>query len=293
MRAAYSRTSLFPSGGIPMNFKKAILVSAAVLAAAGIIAGCGDQKAASSASSKAAKETTIKVGVSPVPHAEIVGVVKDKLAKEGVKVEMVEFNDYVQPNLALADKSLDANFFQHKPYLDEFCKSKGLKLTSLGAVHLEPMCVYSKKLKSLNDLADGAHVAIPNDPTNGGRALLVLQSAGLIKLKEGAPITATPQDIAENPKNLEFSELEAPQLPRALEDADIAIINMNFALEAKLDPKSAIYSEGSDSPYANIVAVREGDENRPELQKLMKALTSKEVKDFIEKKYGGSVKTVF
>ena len=258
-----------------MNFKKAILVSAAVLAAAGIIAGCGDQKAASSASSKAAKETTIKVGVSPVPHAEIVGVVKDKLAKEGVKVEMVEFTDYVQPNLALADKSLDANFFQHKPYLDEFCKSKGLKLTSMGAVHLEPMCVYSKKLKSLNDLADGAHVAIPNDP------------------KEGAPITATPQDIAENPKNLEFSELEAPQLPRALEDADIAIINMNFALEAKLDPKSAIYSEGSDSPYANIVAVREGDENRPELQKLMKALTSKEVKDFIEKKYGGSVKTVF
>ena len=169
-----------------MNFKKAILVSAAVLAAAGIIAGCGDQKAASSASSKAAKETTIKVGVSPVPHSEIVGVVKDKLAKEGVKVEMVEFTDYVQPNLALADKSLDANFFQHKPYLDEFCKSKGLKLKSMGAVHLEPMCVYSKKLKSLNDLTDGAHVAIPNDPTNGGRALLVLQSAGLIKLKEGA-----------------------------------------------------------------------------------------------------------
>lgn len=182
MRAAHSRASLFPSGGIPMNFKKAILVSAALLASCGIIAGCGDQKAASSASSAAAKETTIKVGVSPVPHAEIVGAVKDKLAKEGVKVEMVEFTDYVQPNLALADKSLDANFFQHKPYLDEFCKSKGLKLTSLGAVHLEPMCVYSKKLKSLNDLADGAHVAIPNDPTNGGRALLVLQSAGLIKL---------------------------------------------------------------------------------------------------------------
>ena len=293
MRAAHRRASLFSYGGIPMNFKKAILASAALLAAAGIIAGCGDQKAASSASSAAGKETTIKVGVSPVPHAEIVGAVKDKLAKEGVKVEMVEFTDYVQPNLALADKSLDANFFQHKPDLDEFCKSKGLKLTSLGAVHLEPMCVYSKKLKSLNDLTDGAHVAIPNDPTNGGRALLVLQSAGLIKLKEGAPITATPQDIAENPKNLKFSELEAPQLPRALEDADIAIINMNFALEAKLDPKSAIYSEGSDSPYANIVAVREGDENRPELQKLMKALTSKEVKDFIEKKYGGSVKTVF
>ena len=277
-----------------MNYRKTLAVSLAALAAAGLIAGCGGEKpAASKAAGSASKTTTIKVGVSPVPHEQIVNAVKDQLAKKGINVEIVEFTDYVQPNLALNDKSLDANFFQHKPYLDEFCKSKGLKLTSLGAVHLEPMCVYSKKLKSLNDLADGAHVAIPNDPTNGGRALLVLQSAGLIKLKEGAPITATPQDIAENPKNLEFSELEAPQLPRALEDADIAIINMNFALEAKLDPKSAIYSEGSDSPYANIVAVREGDENRPELQKLMKALTSKEVKDFIEKKYGGSVKTVF
>ena len=277
-----------------MNYRKTLAVSLAALAAAGLIAGCGGEKpAASKAAGSASKTTTIKVGVSPVPHEQIVNAVKDQLAKKGINVEIVEFTDYVQPNLALNDKSLDANFFQHKPYLDEFCKSKGLKLKSLGAVHLEPMCVYSKKLKSLNDLADGAHVAIPNDPTNGGRALLVLQSAGLIKLKEGAPITATPQDIAENPKNLEFSELEAPQLPRALEDADIAIINMNFALEAKLDPKSAIYSEGSDSPYANIVAVREGDENRPELQKLMKALTSKEVKDFIEKKYGGSVKTVF
>ena len=277
-----------------MNYRKTLAVSLAALAAAGLIAGCGGEKpAASKAAGSASKTTTIKVGVSPVPHEQIVNAVKDQLAKKGINVEIIEFTDYVQPNLALNDKSLDANFFQHKPYLDEFCKSKGLKLKSMGAVHLEPMCVYSKKLKSLNDLADGAHVAIPNDPTNGGRALLVLQSAGLIKLKEGAPITATPQDIAENPKNLEFSELEAPQLPRALEDADIAIINMNFALEAKLDPKSAIYSEGSDSPYANIVAVREGDENRPELQKLMKALTSKEVKDFIEKKYGGSVKTVF
>lgn len=277
-----------------MNYRKTLAVSLAALAAAGLIAGCGGEKpAASKAAGSASKTTTIKVGVSPVPHEQIVNAVKDQLAKKGINVEIVEFTDYVQPNLALNDKSLDANFFQHKPYLDEFCKSRGLKLASVGAVHLEPMSVFSNKYKSLAELPDGASIAIPNDPTNGGRALLVLQSAGLIKLKEGAPITATPQDIAENPKNLEFSELEAPQLPRALEDADIAIINMNFALEAKLDPKSAIYSEGSDSPYANIVAVREGDENRPELQKLMKALTSKEVKDFIEKKYGGSVKTVF
>ena len=155
------------------------------------------------------------------------------------------------------------------------------------------MGVYSSKIKDIKDLPDGAHVAIPNDPTNGGRALLVLQSAGLIKLRDGAPITATPQDIAENPKNLQFSELEAPQLPRSLEDADIAVINMNFALEAKLDPKSAIYTESSDSPYANIVAVRAGDENRPELQKLMKALNSQEAKDFINKKYNGAIKATF
>ncbi|MEE3452873.1 MetQ/NlpA family ABC transporter substrate-binding protein [Dialister sp.] len=278
-----------------MNFKKAIIASLAALAAVGFIAGCGGEKAPakSAAASSAAKAVSIKVGVSPVPHAEIVNVVKDKLAKEGVNVELVEFNDYVQPNLALNDKSLDANFFQHKPYLEEFCKSRNLKLVSIGAVHLEPMGVYSNKIKDIKALPEGAHVAIPNDPTNGGRALLVLQSAGLIKLKEGAPITATPQDIASNPKNLKFSELDAPQLPRALEDADIAIINSNFALAAKLDPKNAIYTEGADSPYANIVAVRAGDEKRPELQKLMKALQSKEVKDFIEKKYGGSVKAAF
>lgn len=277
-----------------MNFKKAIIASLAALTAVGFIAGCGGEKApAKSAASSAAKAVSIKVGVSPVPHAEIINAVKDKLAKEGVNVELVEFNDYVQPNLALNDKSLDANFFQHKPYLEEFCKSRNLKLVSIGAVHLEPMGVYSNKIKDIKALPEGAHVAIPNDPTNGGRALLVLQSAGLIKLKDGAPITATPQDIASNPKNLKFSELEAPQLPRALEDADIAVINMNFALEAKLDPKNAIYTEGADSPYANIVAVRAGDEKRPELQKLMKALQSKEVKDFIEKKYGGSVKAAF
>lgn len=277
-----------------MNLKKTIIASVAALAAVGFLAGCGgDQKAAPAKSASADKAVTIKVGVSPVPHGEILGAVKDQLAKEGVNVELVEFTDYVQPNLALNDKSLDANYFQHKPYLDEFCKSRGLKLKSIGTVHLEPMAVYSNKIKALKDLKDGAHVAIPNDPTNGGRALLVLQSAGLIKLKEGAPITATPQDIAENPKNLVFSELEAPQLPRSMEDADISIINMNFALEAKLDPKSAIYTESSDSPYANIVAVREGDENRPELQKLMKALQSAESKAFIEKKYGGAIKATF
>ena len=254
-----------------MNYRKTLAVSLAALAAAGLIAGCGgEQPAASKAAGSASKTTTIKVGVSPVPHEQIVNAVKDQLAKKGINVEIVEFTDYVQPNLALNDKSLDANFFQHKPYLDEFCKSRGLKLASVGAVHLEPMSVFSNKYKSL-----------------------VLQSAGLIKLRDGAPVTATPQDIAENPHNLKFSELEAPQLPRSLADVDAAVININFALEAKLNPKDAIYTESKDSPYANIVAVRAGDENRPEIQELMKALTSPESKKFIEDTYKGAVIPAF
>ena len=276
-----------------MKFKKTIIASVAALALTGFITGCGDDKKSAAPAPKDSKAVTLKVGVSPVPHAEILGAVKDKLAKEGINVEIIEFTDYVQPNLALNDKNLDANYFQHKPYLDEFVQSRNLKLVSAGAIHLEPMSVFSKKIKDLKDLPDGARVAIPNDPTNGGRALLVLQSAGLIKLRDGALITATPQDITENKKNLQFSELEAPQLPRSLEDADISVININFALEAKLNPKDAIFTESSDSPYANIVAVREGDENRPEIKKLIEALTSQESKDFIEKKYNGAIKAAF
>ena len=276
-----------------MKFKKTIIASVAALALTGFITGCGDDKKSAAPAPKDSRAVTLKVGVSPVPHAEILGAVKDKLAKEGVNVEIIEFTDYVQPNLALNDKNLDANYFQHKPYLDEFARSRNLKLVSAGAIHLEPMSIFSKKIKDLKDLPDGARVAIPNDPTNGGRALLVLQSAGLIKLRGGAPITATPQDITENKKNLQFSELEAPQLPRSLEDADISVININFALEAKLNPKDAIFTESSDSPYANIVAVREGDENRPEIKKLIEALTSQESKDFIEKKYNGAIKAAF
>jgi D-methionine transport system substrate-binding protein len=276
-----------------LNLKKLVIGSLAALAVAGFVAGCGSDKQAASSSAASGDAVTIKVGVSPVPHGEILKAAKDQLAKEGVNVEIVEFTDYVQPNLALADKSLDANYFQHQPFLDEFNKSKGTDLVSIGTVHLEPMAIYSNKIKDLKDLPDGAKVTIPNDPTNGGRALLVLQSTGLIKLRDGAPITATVQDIAENPKNLQITELEAPQLPRTLEDSDIAVINMNFALEAKLDPKTALYTEGSDSPYANVVAVRRGDENRPELQKLIKALQSEEVKAFIEQKYNGAIKAAF
>lgn len=272
---------------------KWIAAASAALLAAGLLTACGSSEKSAPVEQKSDKAVTIKVGATPVPHGEILEAVKEDLKKEGVNLEIVEFNDYVQPNLALNDKELDANYFQHKPYLDEFCKDRGIDLISAGGIHLEPMSVYSAKYKDLKDLPDGAHVAIPNDPTNGGRALLVLQSAGLLKLRDGAPITATPQDIAENPKNLQISELEAPQLPRSLEDTDAAVININFALQAKLDPSQAIFTESKDSPYVNIVAVRNGDENRPEIQKLVKALQSQQVKDFLQEKYKGAIIAAF
>lgn len=272
---------------------KWLALASAGLLAAGVISGCGSSDKAAPAKADSGKAVTLKVGATPVPHGEILAAIKDDLAKDGVNLEIVEFNDYVQPNLALNDKELDANYFQHKPYLDEFCKGRGIELVSAAGIHLEPMSVYSAKYKDLKDLPEGAHVAIPNDPTNGGRALLVLQSAGLLKLRDGAPITATPQDIAENPKNLQISELEAPQLPRSLEDTDAAVININFALQAKLDPSQAIFTESKDSPYVNIVAVRKGDENRPEIQKLVKALESQKVKDFLNDKYKGAIIAAF
>lgn len=278
--------------GMKKSLKWIALASAGLLTI-GLLSACGSPEKAPAEKADAGKAVTLKVGATPVPHGEILAAVKDDLAKEGVNLEIVEFNDYVQPNVALNDKELDANYYQHKPYLDEFCKERGMDLVSAAGIHLEPMSVYSDKYKDLKDLPDGAHIAIPNDPTNGGRALLVLQSAGLIKLKDGAPITATPLDIAENPKNLQFSELESPQLPRSLADADAAIININFALQAKLDPSLVIYTESKDSPYVNIVAVRKGDENRPEIQKLVKALESQKVKDFLAEKYKGAIIPAF
>lgn len=268
-----------------------------------VIAGCGaNQNSASSTpgeqsqdkSSQEAKPVTIKVGASPVPHAEILNVVKPILEKEGIKLDIVEFTDYNQPNLQLADKQLDANYFQHIPYLEKFSKDHNLDLTYIAKVHIEPMGVYSKKVKNLNDLKEGASVAIPNDPTNGGRALLLLQKAGVLKLKDGVGINATVNDIAENPKKLKIQELEAATLPRVLQDVDAAVINTNYALEAKLVPtKDALAIESADSPYVNILAVRKGDENRPELKKLAEALNTPEVKKFIEDKYQGAVVPAF
>ncbi len=259
-----------------------------------IVTGCGSNQA-NEADPEGEKEfVTIDVGASPVPHAEILEVIKPLLEDEGIKLNIIEFTDYVTPNLALADGELDANYFQHIPYLEAFASERNLDLTYNAKVHIEPMGVYSTKIESLDEIKEGASVAIPNDPTNGGRALLLLESAGLLKLKEGIGIDATKNDIVENPKNLDINELEAATLPRVLEDVDIAVINTNYALEAGFVPtEDALFIETSDSPYVNVLAVRKGDENRPELVKLAEALNSPEVKQFIEEKYGGAVVPAF
>lgn len=276
-----------------MTFTK-FFASAAVAAGFALtLAGCGD-KAPAEAPKAADGTTTLSIGVSPVPHADIIRFVEPVLKAQGVNLKIVEFSDYVQPNLSLNDKELDANFFQHKPYLDDFSAQRGLKLASLVAVHIEPMGVYSKSVKAVADTPDGAKVAIPNDPTNGGRALKVLETAGLIKLKDGVGVLATVADVVSNPKNLKFVEIEAAQLPRSLDDVALAVINSNFALGANLNPvKDAIAIEAKDSPYANIVAVRAGDENRPEIAKLKAALTTPDVKKFLEEKYQGAVVPAF
>lgn len=230
-----------------------------------------------------------------MPHAQILNVVKPLLEKEGITLEIVEFTDYVQPNLKLAEKELDANYFQHIPYLEDFSKEHNLDLTYIAKVHIEPMGIYSQKIKNLSELKEGATIAIPNDATNGGRALLLLQSAGVIKLKPDAGIKATVNDIVENPKKkLKISELEAATLPRVLSDVDAAVINTNYALEAGLIPtKDALFIESANSPYVNVLVVRKGDESRPELKKLAEALNSPEVKKFIEETYKGAVVPAF
>lgn len=238
--------------------------------------------------------TTLKVGATPVPHAEILNAVKDKLAKDGIDLKVVDFTDYVTPNLALADGEIDANFFQHKPYLDKFCEEKGLNLTVAGGVHVEPIGVFSEKLKSIEDIPNKATVAIPNDPSNGGRALILLHNAGIITLNDPTNLYATEFDVAKNPKKLKFKTLEAAQLPRVLKDVDFAVINGNYALEAGLSPtEDALLLEGKESPYTNIVAVKAGDEKREEIVKLMEVLNSQDVADFINNNYKGGVVPAF
>ena len=272
------------------------LLATITLAATLLLTGCGggEQPAKTEDKPAATSEVTLKIGATPVPHAELLEEIKPDLKAQGITLKIVEFNDYVQPNIALNDKELDANFFQHEPYLNDFVKEhKDVKLKNAGGVHIEPMGIYSKKIKDLKELADGATVSIPNDPTNGGRSLLLLQKAELLKLKDGVNETATVQDIVDNPKNLVIQEVEAAQLPRTLEDVDISIINTNFAMNADLNPmRDALFIEDKTSPYVNIIAVRE-DENRDEIKTLVKSLQSDKIKKFIEDKYKGAIVPAF
>jgi D-methionine transport system substrate-binding protein len=259
------------------------------LTACGAGGSSSSQPTSSSSSSGASK--VIKVGATAVPHAEILEHIKPELAKEGIDLQVITFSDYAQLNPQLVDKQLDANYFQHIPYLENFNKQKGTDLQWIAKVHIEPMGIYSKKIKAIDELkSKGGTVAIPNDATNGGRALALLAKAGVIQLKDGAGITATVRDIVQKPDNLTIKELDAAMLPRALDDVTAAVINTNYALEAKLNPKKdALFIESGDSPYANVLVVRKGDEKRPEIVKLARALTSDEVKQFIEQHYQGSV----
>ncbi|MBC2679224.1 MULTISPECIES: MetQ/NlpA family ABC transporter substrate-binding protein [Pseudomonas] len=237
---------------------------------------------------------TLSVAATAVPHAEILEFVKPQLAEQGVDLNIKVFTDYIQPNVQVAQKAMDANFFQHQPYLDEFNKGKGTDLVAVTGVHLEPLGAYSSKIKTLDELGNGANVVVPNDATNGGRALLLLQKYGLIRLKDQSNILATTKDIVENPKGLKIRELEAATIPRVLTQVDLALINTNYALEAKLDPsKDALFIEGSDSPYVNILVARPDNKDAPAMQKLAAALHSPELKQFITEKYKGAVLPAF
>jgi len=282
-------------GGSTM--KKWLITLTAVLAFAVIAAGCGEKNSASSGEeSNGSKQetTTLTVGATAVPHAEILNFLKPLLEKEGVKLEVKEFTDYVQPNVQVFEKQLDANFFQHQPYLDQMNKDRNMDLVSVVGVHLEPIGAYSKKIKSVDELKDGATIAIPNDASNGARALLLLQKQGLIELAEGKVADATIRDITKNPKNLNFKELEAAMLPRVLDEFDAAIINTNYALQAELSPtKDSLFIEGSDSPYTNILVARPDNKDSDAMKKLAAALHSPELKQFIAEKYGEAVLPAF
>lgn len=273
-------------------------IALALTALAAPLAGCGSSDStADAATSGASADKTIKVGASPTPHAEILNAVKDELANDGYTLEVVEYNDYVLPNTALEDGDLDANYFQHITYLDNFNEENGTHLVSAGAIHFEPFGLYAGKTTSLDDLADGATVAVPNDTTNEARALLLLEQEGLITLKDGAGLNATVLDIEDNPKNLQIEEVEAAQLPRVLQDVDIAAINGNYALGAGLKVSDALAVESDEGEaakaYGNVVAVKEGNENTEKTQALIKALTSDTAREYIESTYDGSVVPLF
>lgn len=258
--------------------KKLLAVASAALLVLSL-AGCGKK-------ASTIQKGVLRVGATPEPHAEILNLVKDDLKAEGIDLTVIEFTDYVTPNDAVDSGDIDANYFQHLPYMDSFNKEKGYKLVNAGGIHVEPIVLYSHKVSKIDELKDGSEIAIPNDPTNEGRALLLLQSAGLITLKAEAGITATPIDITSNAKNLKFVEIEAASLPRVIDDVDAAVINGNYAIPAGLSAeKEGLFVEGADSPYVNIVAVNAGNEDAPEVKALIKALQSDKVKNWIKERY--------
>ncbi len=236
----------------------------------------------------------LKVAATPVPHAQMLEFVKPDLKAQGIDLIIIVTDDYNMPNRALADKDVDANFFQHIPFMEEQIAQFHYPIESIAKIEIEPMGIYSKKITSLSDLKDGDTIAVPNDPTNEGRALLLLQKYGVIQLDNPRNLQATVLNISKNPKHLKFLEVDAAMLPRSLNDVDAAAINTNYALEAKLSPiKDALVLEGKDSPYANVIAVRIGDENRPDIQALKAAMTSQKMREFIQQKYKGAVLPAF
>lgn len=280
----------------------AALAALLTVALAGCSGGSASSSSAASSSadtsaSSAAQNEVIKVGASPTPHAEILNAVADQLAAEGYTLEVVEYNDYVLPNTALEDGELDANYFQHITYLNDFNEENGTHLASVADIHFEPFGLYSQKIASLDELENGAVVAVPNDTTNEARALLLLEQEGLITLNPEAGITATVLDITDNPKNLQIQEVEAAQVPRTLPEVDIAAINGNYALNAGLNVEDAIATESAQGEaakaYANVLVVKEGSEDEPKIKALIEALTSDTVAQFIADNYNGAVVTVF
>ena len=276
------------------NFKKLFLLGSVVLSLA--LTGCGGaKKDDTKAEAPADGDNKIVIGVSPTPHGEIIEGLKPEFEKEGLDVEVVNFDDYIQPNLQLEAGDLDANYFQHKPYFDSFTEERNIDdLDVLGYVHIEPMAIYSEKYKSVDEIEDGAEIIIPNDPSNGARALILLEDAGLIKLKDKTNLNSTEKDIAENPKNLKFTAMDAPSIAQVYTDAGAAVINSNFAIGQGLDPtKDSIFLEPTDSPYANLVAIRKEDADKEKFKKFLKVLNSEEAKKFIEEKFKGAVIPAF
>lgn len=277
--------------------KKLLTILGTTLLSAALLAGCGSTTATESEADATEAGGTITVAATPAPHAEILEVAKEVLAEQGIDLEITEFNDYVLPNTATESGEVDANYFQHTPYLDDFNAENGTHLVPVAAIHYEPFGIYAGKTASIDELADGATISVPNDTTNEARALLLLEAQGLITLKEGAGLAATKLDIVENPKNLDIQEIEAAQLPRTLTDVDLAVINGNYAIEAGLKVSDALAVEAQDSEaaktYANVLVVKEGNEENPNIKALVAALESDQVKEFIEENYDGAVVPMF